>query len=298
VTPKPFPVVVNRGGGAASRAGNALVDQIEAAFRAAGLTAEVHAVDGRDLIPTITRLAKTGAVAIGGGDGTQGCAAAILSKAGATQGILPLGTRNNLARQLGIPLDLDGAVQLIAEGRIRAIDLSVVNGQTFVNNASIGLYPKMVEIREDAQQRGLPKWLAKVPASWTVLKNLTHRRYRLILDDAAQPVVTPLLFVGNNVYSLDAGKVGTRDALDDGKLSVFAVAKSTRLGLIGFAIRMLRGRSDAARDFAAIGTCATLTVVARRRRISVALDGEVFRLTTPLKFSIRPGALSVFVPKP
>jgi diacylglycerol kinase family enzyme len=294
---KPFPVVVNRGGGAAFRAGDALVDQIEAAFKAAGLDADVHAVDGSDLTTTIKHLAKIGEVAIGGGDGTQGCAAAILSKAGATHGVLPLGTRNNLARQLGIPLDLEGAVNVIAAGHTKAIDLSDVNGQTFINNASIGLYPRMVEIREGAQELGLPKWLAKVPAAWTVLKNLTHRRYRLILDDAAQPVVTPLLFVGNNVYSLDPGKVGTRDALDDGKLSVFAVAKSTRLGLVGFALRTLIGKSNAERDFAAIGTCKTLTVNTGRRHISIALDGEVMKLATPLKFSIRPGALTVFVPK-
>jgi diacylglycerol kinase family enzyme len=293
-----FPVVVNRGGGAASRAGDALVEQIESAFKAAGLVADVHAVDGPDLIATVTRLAKTGAVAIGGGDGTQGCAAAILSKAGATHAILPLGTRNNLARQLGIPLDLTGAVQLIADGHKRRIDLSDVNGQTFVNNASIGIYPKLVKFRDEERQRGLPKWLANLPAAWRVLQNLTHRRYRLILDDAPQPVVTPLLFIGNNVYSLDAGKVGVREAMDDGKLSVFAVAKSTRWGLVGFALRTLRGRSDPARDFAAIGTCETLTIIANRRRLSIALDGEVLKLATPLRFSIRPGALSVFVPKP
>ena len=293
---KSFPVVVNRGGGAASRAGDALVSQIEAAFLSAGLIADVYAVDGPDLVETITRLAVHGAVAIGGGDGTQGCAAAILSKAGATHAILPLGTRNNLARQLDIPLDLDGAVGVIAAGRTRAIDLSEVNGQAFVNNASIGLYPKLVKFREQGRKRGMPKWLANIPAAWRVLRNLAHRRYRLVLDDAAQPIVTPLLFVGNNVYSLDSGKVGVRDAMDDGKLSVFAVAKSTRWGLIGFAIRTLRGRSDPARDFAAIGTCKMLVVKARRRRISIALDGEVTKLATPLRFSIRPGALSVFVP--
>jgi diacylglycerol kinase family enzyme len=293
---KPFPVVVNRGGGAASRAGDALVTQIEAAFFAAGLTADVHAVDGASLTATIERLSKNGAVAIGGGDGTQGCAAAILSKAGAKHAILPLGTRNNLARQLGIPLDLDGAVKLIANGHTRMIDLSDVNGQTFVNNASIGLYPKLVKFREQGRKRGLPKWLANIPAAWRVLRNIGHRRYRLVLDNAPQPVVTPLLFIGNNVYSLDSGKVGVRDAMDDGKLSVFAVAKNTRWGLIGFAIRTLRGRSDPARDFAAIGTCKTLTISARRRRIPIALDGEVMRLETPLKFSIKPSALTVFAP--
>ena len=293
---KPFPVVVNRGGGAASRAGDALVNHIESAFAAVGLTADVHVVDGHDLIATITRLATQGSVAIGGGDGTQGCAAAILSAAGAAHAILPLGTRNNLARQLGIPLDLEGAVRVIADGHSRKIDVSEVNGQTFVNNASIGLYPTLVKFREQGRKRGLPKWVANIPAAWRVLRNVGHSRYRLVLDRAPQPVVTPLLFIGNNVYSLDSGKVGVRDAMDDGKLSVFAVAKNTRWGLIGFAIRTLRGRSDPVRDFAAIGTCETLTVNARRHRISIALDGEVLKLATPLKFSIRPGALTVFVP--
>jgi diacylglycerol kinase family enzyme len=291
-----IPVVINRGGGAASRAGNALQGQITQAFKAAGLSADIHLVDGGELASTIERLAKTGTVAIGGGDGTQGCAAAILASAGATQGILPLGTRNNLARELGIPLALTGAAQVIAEGHTQAIDLGTVNGKTFVNNASIGMYPKLVELREAERERtGLPKWVANIPASWSVLRNLRHHRFRLTLDGATEPVVTPLLFIGNNLYSLDAGKVGTRDALDDGRMSVFAVARNTRWGLMRFAFRTLRGNSDPGRDFAAIGTCKTLTATGRRS-IRIALDGEVTRMASPLRFEIAPRALKVFVP--
>jgi diacylglycerol kinase family enzyme len=291
-----IPVVINRGGGAASRAGDALEGQITEAFESVGLTADIHLVDGEALTSTIERLAKTGAVAIGGGDGTQGCAAAILAKAGAIHGVLPLGTRNNLARELGVPLDLAGAAKVIAGGHTQAIDLGTVNGKSFVNNASIGIYPKLVELREAERARtGVPKWIANVPASWSVLRNLRHHRFRLTLDGATEPVVTPLLFIGNNLYSLDAGKVGTRDALDDGKMSVFAVARNTRWGLIAFALRTLRGKSDPAGDFATLGTCKTLTV-AGRRRIRIALDGEVMRMTSPLQFEIAPGALKVFVP--
>ena len=145
---KTIAVVINRGGGAASRAGDSLEDRVQQAFEAAGLTADIHLVDGDRLVSTIERLAKSGAVAIGGGDGTQGCAAAILSRAGATHGVLPLGTRNNLARELGIPLDLEGAAKVIAGSVTKAIDLVTVNGKTFVNNASIGIYPKLVQLRE------------------------------------------------------------------------------------------------------------------------------------------------------
>ena len=293
---KPFPVVINRGGGAASRAGDALEDQVRQAFEAAGLTADIHLVDGDSLVSTIESLAKSGAVAIGGGDGTQGCAAAILSKAGATHGVLPLGTRNNLARELGIPLDLVGAAKVIAGGVTKAIDLVTVNGKTFVNNASIGIYPKLVQLREAERNRtGVPKWIANIPAAFGVIRNLRHHRYRLTLDGSSEPIVTPLLFIGNNVYSLDAGKVGTRDALDDGKMSVFAVAKNTRWGLVGFAVRTLRGKSDPNKDFATLGTCQKLTV-AGRRRIRIALDGEVMRMRSPLQFETAAGALTVFVP--
>jgi diacylglycerol kinase family enzyme len=291
-----IPVVINRGGGAASRAGDALEGQITEAFEAAGLWADIHFVDGNALTSTIERLAETGAVAVGGGDGTQGCAAAALARAGATHGVLPLGTRNNLARELGVPLDLAGAAKVIADGHTRAIDLGTVNGKTFVNNASIGIYPKLVELRDAERERtGVPKWVANIPASWSVLRNLRHHRFRLTLDGATEPVVTPLLFIGNNLYSLDAGKVGTRDALDDGKMSVFAVAKNTRWGLVGFAFRTLRGKSEPDRDFATVGMCKTLTV-AGRRRIRIALDGEVLAMTSPLHFEIAPGALKVFVP--
>ena len=293
---KTIAVVINRGGGAASRAGDALGDQVRQAFEAAGLTADIHLVNGDSLVSTIESRAKSGAVAIGGGDGTQGCAAAILSKAGATHGVLPLGTRNNLARELGIPLDLVGAAKVIAGGVTKAIDLVTVNGKTFVNNASIGIYPKLVQLREAERNRtGVPKWIANIPAAFGVIRNLRHHRYRLTLDGASEPIVTPLLFIGNNVYSLDAGKVGTRDALDDGKMSVFAVAKNTRWGLIGFAVRTLRGKSDPDKDFATLGTCQKLTV-AGRRRIRIALDGEVMRMRSPLQFETAAGALTVFVP--
>ncbi|MDB5715253.1 MAG: diacylglycerol kinase family lipid kinase [Sphingomonadales bacterium] len=291
----PLTVIVNKGGGAASRAGDALVEQIEAAFKAADLPVAVEAIAGEDIAARVEAATKTGAVVVGGGDGTLGSAAALVSKAGATLGILPLGTRNHLARELGIPMDLPGAAKIIADGHKRKIDLSSVNGHIFVNNASIGIYPAMVRARDDLQDRhGLPKWIANVPAGWQTLGNLRHHRLRLTMDGAAKPVRTPLLFVGNNVYSLDIGKVGQRDALDDGKLSVFAVSPNSRAGLIGFGLRAMIGRSNADSDFAALGVCRTMELAAHASTIEVAVDGEIIRLKTPLKFEVMPRALEVF----
>ena len=110
------------------------------------------------------------------------------------------------------------------------------------------------------------------------------------------PLITSLLFIGNNRYALDAGSVGTRDSLDDGLLSIFAVAHRTRIGLIWFATRMLFGRADRQADFVAIGESAVLTVHSTGRSIEIALDGEVRRLRSPLRFAVDAGALKIVVP--
>jgi diacylglycerol kinase family enzyme len=293
----PLPVIINAEGGTAARLGDALIDQVKAAFATARLPVTIEAVTGNDIAARISAAAKTGAVVVGGGDGTQGTAAAICADARATLGVLPLGTRNHLARELGIPLDLPGAAAVIAEGNIRAIDLSTVNDRAFVNNASIGFYPEMVRARDGMRERhGIPKWLANLPAAWATLGVLRHRRFKLVMDGATTPVRTALLFVGNNVYSLDIGKLGQRDALDDGTLSVFAVAPNSRAGLIGFAMRAIIGWADPARDFAALGVCETLNLIARSHRIDVAIDGEIVALSPPLRFATRPAALAVFAP--
>ena len=291
------PVLVNAGGGTARRLGERCPAEVEAAFAAAGLPVEVRMLPGRDIARAAAELAHRELVVVGGGDGTLGAAAGELARSGTAcgtaLGILPLGTRNHLARALGVPLDLGEAAALIAARPLRRIDLARVNGRPFVNNAAIGAYPQLVEERD---RRDGPKWLATLPATVAVLKRLRHHRLRLTVAGREQPIATPLLFVGNNRYSLDAGRLGQRAALDDGVLSVFAVAAQRRRQLLGFALRTLMGRADPERDFAAIGDTAELTVEAHARTVAIALDGEVTRLATPLRFVVEPKALSVVAP--
>ena len=293
------PVLVNRGGGTAARHGDALKDAVERAFAAAGVAIDLRLVDGREMASTAASVAGAPLVVVGGGDGTLGCAAAALAGTGSAMGILPLGTRNHLAGELGIPADLEGAAALIARRPIRAIDLGRVGERVFVNNASIGFYPALVRRRDE---HPAPKWLAALPATLGALGRLRHHRLRLAFDAceaaAERPVVTPLLFVGNNRYTLDRQAMGTRDALDDGVLSVFAVASRRRLALVGVALRILAGRADRDSDFAAIGDARALVVHGRSRHIDVALDGEIVRLAMPLRFRSDPGALRVVAPHP
>ncbi|MES2097695.1 MAG: diacylglycerol kinase family protein [Pseudomonadota bacterium] len=296
---RPVPILINSEGGTARSAGKGLADTVEKACKAAGVVAEVHLLPGAEMAEAIDAAVGQPLIIVGGGDGTLRSAASAIVKAGAktTLGILPLGTHNHLAKQLAIPADLTAAIEVAANGGRRKIDVAEVNDQLFLNNASIGLYPMLVRQREAEQERhGLPKWLANGVAARAVLRRLKHHLLRIEIAGTAQSVRTPLLFVGNNVYSLDGGKVGQRDALDDGELSIFAMASATRLSALWFAARTLVGKADRERDFAALATAPELTVSAHASDLHVALDGELESLQTPLHFKIRPLALDVAVP--
>jgi diacylglycerol kinase family enzyme len=309
-----IPVFVNRAGGAAAVAGDELADRIAAAFAEAGATAEVHLLAPDKIAGAVGKAARTaGRLVVGGGDGTMGCVAqALADHRDVELAILPLGTLNHFARDLGIPMALEEAAALAASGTALPVDVATVNDHRFVNNASIGLYPFMVRRRDDARERGLPKWLATLPAAWAALSRLPHHRLRIDMGEAGRngsgiaqhrrrpggrervrPLITSLLFVGNNRYALEAGSVGTRESLTDGLLSIFAVAHRTRIGLLWFATRALFGRADRQADFVAIGEPPELTVHSSGRSIEIALDGEVRRLRSPLKFAVLPGALNI-----
>jgi diacylglycerol kinase family enzyme len=290
----PVPVFVNRHGGTASSRGDTLEEELNDIFAAAGLSIDLHLIDGAQMPQAVKAAAQSPLIVVGGGDGTLGCAAgAIVDHGKAALGILPLGTRNHLARELGIPMDLAEATKVIADGHRRDIDLARVNGRVFINNASVGLYPLMVREREKSDA---PKWLAALPAARAALDRLPHHRLHIHMAGEGSDVVTPMLFVGNNRYQLEAGRVGKRAALDDGLLSVFAVERRGRLALVGFALRTLAGRADPERDFGAIGEAKALTVSSHACHIDIALDGEVTRLAMPLEFAIHSGALTVIAP--
>jgi diacylglycerol kinase family enzyme len=276
-----------------------LADTVEKACKAADLVADVQLLPGAEMADAIDAAVGQPLIIVGGGDGTLRSAASAIVNSGAktTLGILPLGTHNHLAKQLDIPADLTAAIKIAANGGRRRIDVAEVNEEIFLNNASIGLYPLLVRAREAEQERhGLPKWLANGVAARAVFRRLKHHLLRIEIAGTARSVHTPLLFVGNNVYSLDGGKVGQRDALDGGELSIFAVASTTRLSALWFAARALVGRADPDRDFAALATAGELTVSAHSSDLHVALDGELEALRTPLHFKIRPQALEVAVP--
>jgi diacylglycerol kinase family enzyme len=235
-------------------------------------------------------------IVAGGGDGTLNTVASAVADTEVTVGILPLGTFNHFAKDLGIPLDLDAAVATIAAGRTRRVDAGSVNGHIFLNNSSFGLYSKLVEERRKQQQRlGRGKWSAFAWSTLAVLHRYPVVHVRLIVKGRELERRTPLVFVGNNVYEMEGFRIGKRARLDSGELSLYVPRRTGRLGLFLLALRAVLGRLHRDHDFDAF-TTDELHMDTRRKSVRVAVDGEVIRLLPPLHYRIRPGALRVLAP--
>jgi YegS/Rv2252/BmrU family lipid kinase len=268
------------------------------ALREAGIDAEVELIEGGDCSVRCRASAERGdaMVIVGGGDGTIGAAASVLAGTNTTLGILPLGTLNHFARDLGIPTELDEAAKLIAAGKERRVDVAEMNDRTFINNSAIGLYPLMVLDRDLQRKRlGRSKRLAMIVASARTLARFGHQRLTLTVNDEKERIDTPLLFVGNNDYRIDLGGPGQRESIEDGQLCVLVMRKKTRAGFVAASIRALfnRTRED---DMEQIAGVERLRVSSKRSAIPVSLDGEVVAATPPLDYKIRKGALRVIAP--
>jgi diacylglycerol kinase family enzyme len=286
-------VLINRRGGSVGER-----KLVEDALAAAGIEADVRWLEGSELSDAAKEAVKSGAelVVAGGGDGTISAVAGALAGTRAKLGVLPLGTLNHFARDLGIPVKFEDAAKLLATGKARCVDVADVNGRVFVNNSAIGLYPLMVLDRE-AQQAHLgrsKRWAMAIAAARTLFR-FSHRRLSLTVNDQTAVVDTPLLFVGNNAYKMDLPGAGTREAMDRGELFVLVLRRKSRLGFCLASVRALFGR-ERHDDVVRIGGVETLKVGSSRHSIAVSLDGESLHMKPPLEYRIRPKALYVVAP--
>ena len=293
----PIVVLLNRDGGAVA-ADAKIANKVGDAFAAAGLNAKIEMIAGGDFVERCRAVSERGEalLVIGGGDGTISAAASVLVGTETILGILPLGTLNHFARDLGIPMELEEATKLIAAGRGRRVDVAEMNDRIFINNSAIGLYPLMVLDRDLQRKRlGRSKRLAMIVASLRTLARFNHQRLTLTVNDEKERVDTPLLFVGNNDYRIDIGAPGQRESIEDGRLSVFVMRKKTRAGFIAASVRTLfnRARDD---DMVQIEDVQRLRVSSHRPALAVSLDGEVVGASPPLDYKIRKKALRVIGP--
>jgi diacylglycerol kinase family enzyme len=297
-------ILVNETAGAVARLGaDHLKGEILSACEQAGIIAALNFLPGtelRDAAELAARKVKEGAldaVMAGGGDGSLRAVAAVLAGTDVPLGILPLGTLNHFARDLEIPFDTREAIAVLTSGEPRSVDIGAMNGEIFLNNSSIGLYPFLVLARERRRRKDhhLPKWLAMLLGAGRVLSHLPLFRLTVRVDGRAEACRTPLVFIGNNEYQLALVALGRRQRLDGGMLSLYVAKSQSRLALFTLACRAILGLSHPERDMRIVEG-KTADIEARRHHLLVAFDGEVELLRPPLHYTVRPGALRVFAP--
>ena len=304
-TPLRLIVLVNAAAGTFERVGaDAVRDTLTAAFEGRAASASISFVASDDLRrvaqESFARARRDGfdGVVVGGGDGTIRAVAGALVGTDLPLGVLPLGTLNHFARDLGLPLALDDAVAVICGGKTRAIDVGDVNGEIFINNSGIGLYPFLVLDRDRRRVRlRLTKWTAMLLAVLRLWRRFPLRRLVIAVEGRAEPFRTPIVFVGNNEYGLSFSALGKRERLDAGTLWICVSRARRPAALLWVAIRAAFGFVDRDRGLE-VAQAASAEIRSRASKLLVALDGEVEIMRPPLRYRIRPGALRVFVPAP
>jgi diacylglycerol kinase family enzyme len=290
-----YHVFVNDAAGSVGEVAGQLAE-ITRAFAEVGVDATIEAVSPDGLAEAMLAARQSGidAVVVAGGDGTVNCAAQVAVENDIVLGVLPLGTFNHFAKDLGMTGALDAAVKFLADADVTNVDVGEVNGRVFVNNASIGVYPTMVDERDELRaRRGWGKLRAAPVAIVRTLRGLPVHRLRLTIDGApAVSVETPLLFVGNGLFDEHGQRVGQRTSLSDHRLGMYVIATSSRWRLIANALRARLGGVSAAPGMVR-HTAEELIIDSSDPTLLVALDGEPTELRVPLIFRSRPGALSV-----
>jgi diacylglycerol kinase family enzyme len=287
-------VIINERSGVTSDPDAGL--RIQSGFAALGRQVHLERVRAPgDLAARARQAAARGDILVAaGGDGTVNAVANVAVEAHATMGVLPMGTLNHFAKDLGIPLDLEQAVAAISAGQPVEVDIGDVNGRVFVNNSSVGLYPRMVWERDAEQRRGRGKWTAFSIAMLRTWRSYRTIAARLVVGGKAAVVRTPFIFVGNNEYTAQGFQLGGRSRLDEGQLSIFLAPECGRFEILSLPVRALTKRLGSGAPFASFQADA-VTVDVAAARVNVAVDGEVVLMTSPLVYRVRPRALRVML---
>ncbi len=296
---RPIAVIVNAAAGSGN--GEKRIAELRELFRAAALPVRILPARSGGELRSIAKSAmreQPRMIVAGGGDGTVSTVASLLKATDIALGVLPLGTLNHFARDLRIPMELDQAVAVLVAGHQMQVDVGEVNGRTFLNNSSLGIYPDIVRDRDRQQRRlGRGKRWALVWATLTALRRTPFLDVKLVLDGEERSYRAPFVFIGNNRYVMEGFDIGIRESLREGRLSVYVTRRQSRLGLVALGFSALFARLHQARDFEAM-TAQSLTVRTRRSHLHVATDGEVALMDTPLEYRSLPLALRVVVPPP
>jgi diacylglycerol kinase family enzyme len=233
---------------------------------------------------------------VAGGDGSVHHVVQALVGTDGVLGVLPIGSLNHLARDLGIPLgDWRAALEIAVRGEVRQIDVGRINGQYFLNSVMLGIYPTVSEFRERFRSMH-SRWRAYAKAGRLALRQFPHVSLVVELDGRVETFRTQMFVVAVNSYDLNtSGLVAPKTTFNDGRVTIYSLSFMSRTQFVRAAAKYLRGKIVDVPGFRRVRT-QKLSVDTARRRIRVSVDGELIEMDTPLQIACVPSSLLVRAP--
>lgn len=294
-------IVLNRDGGTLKTSD---VDEIgrklAEAMTARGHRASVVTPVGKEIgaaLEAATADRQIDCIIVGGGDGSVSLAASLCWKHNKVLGVLPAGTMNFFARSLQMPLDLDAAIEALAGSATHQVDIGTVNGRVFIHQVSLGIQPRMVELRKSIPyQSRLGKRVASVRAALLTLTSPPSFRVKLTNGKDDHSGHYSILAVSNNVYG--DGHLPYADTLDDGVLGIYSAPRLTFWKNMKLARDMLLKRwTDNEHLLSQSTNSVKIEMLSKIHGRKISVDGELVPLEKLLEIKLHRRALNVLMPK-
>lgn len=299
----PLVIVLNPGSGKVDA--DATRAAIAAVFEPVARPFEIVAIEHPSRIAetaqrAVERARELGGVVVAlGGDGTLNAVAQVVLGSGLAFGIVPQGTFNYFGRVHGIPQQRDAALRALLRARPRPVQVGRVNERVFLVNASLGLYPKLLQDREAwKQQYGRSRIVALFAGLATLLRERRQLTLRIDEGERTRVLRTPTLFVGNNALQLDQVGVAESEAVarNRGRLAAILVKPVSSLRMLGLALRGALGRLGETGQIETFDFQRIVVNPIGKRRVTVAMDGEIARMRAPLTFEVASEPLFLMLP--
>lgn len=258
---------------------------------------DIHRLDPADVRERVRRAVDDGVsrVLVAGGDGSLSAAAAVLAGTTTELAVVPGGTLNHLANDLGIPASLPAAIALAHQGRARPIDIGRLNGVPFLNTSSVGAYVAFVRLRERLE-RTTGYRVASVLAATRLLIGMTSSRVTLQVGGVSRTYTTPLVFIGVGERELKLPTLGKRTMPGQSGLHVMVVRRRSGARVLALALAAAaRGITSVARTPALDAFLVNRCTIETANR-TAAIDGELISIDSPMEYEVQTNALRVVTP--
>ncbi len=296
-----YRLLLNRASGGNQRGLDAeeVREMVEAVFIAAGHTLQTSVVEPQNVEPALREFIREApdGIIVGGGDGTVSTAARLLGGTRIAMGVLPMGTFNLAARDLGVPLEIEDAAKFLSAAKVHPIDVLDVSGHACLCTTIFGFYPEFANIFETRDHGG--RWWKKSLKVLTSLPATFSRSRPLLLSWSGDGVKgharTKFSAFVPGRYEDTAGLVPTRTDFSSGTMTGY-VGRHHRPGsAVRGIFDYVVGRQDADPDLEIFKTARVELRAARRKSCTAMLDGEILRLRFPITLKILPEHLHVLV---